>query len=277
MGGLIGYAYLDGESTISNSSSSATITAEYFVGGLVGNVTNLKLDASSNEGTAIVVTGYQTVDANYYAYAGGYAGRGYSVTNCNNEISITYTSIGGRIGGIAGYSDGVITNCTNAGDIIATKSSCVGGIAGELNRIGTYTLTTLTNSGAISGKDNVGGVFGKINNNQTNNYNYNNYTLTLSRSTNKGSVIGTNNVGGIVGYLYANHTRSDQSISMSSTNLTNTADITGVSSVGGLFGYVYFDATSNLADYTQSGAVNGTGGNVGILVGSNTNLNIAEE
>ena len=60
VGGLIGYAYTDGGSTISGASGSGTITAKYKVGGLAGWLENVSLNNCTNEGVKVIATEYFT-------------------------------------------------------------------------------------------------------------------------------------------------------------------------------------------------------------------------
>ena len=201
VGGLIGSGYSDTSvSSLTNGTVSGSITGEYYVGGLVGKIENVKIANSTNENTTINATGFY-LDTNtniYYAYVGGYAGYGYMFENCENNSNITYTQKGDYVGGIAGYAHGAINSCTNTGNITASNSNYVGGIAGYVSLWADNSLTNLTNSGLIKGKNNVGGIVGHINNYVSVSTNgYPTYTLTLTNLTNNGAITGESNVGGL--------------------------------------------------------------------------------
>ena len=281
VGGLIGYGYSnDTRSTITGSTSSGVITAEYYVGGLAGKIENVKMIECSNENSTVTATGYLVDGTTYYAYVGGYAGYGYAFDNCINTVVITYSERGQYIGGIAGYANGAFSGCKNTANITANKANCVGGIAGRLNYSGNVTLSTLTNSGAINGADYVGGIVGYIYDYYHTGYNNGYYTVTLKKLTNNGSIGGNSNVGGIIGYVrvYAEHSSSYTSlIKITGSEFTNTGNVSGTSLVGGLIGYGYSNDTSSLiVGYIASGTVSGSGSNVGNVVGKVENIKLDE-
>ncbi len=274
VGGLFGYARSDVTSSkISSSSSSGAISAEFYVGGIAGCLEAVQLESCSNAGSSLTVTAYVVSGTDYFAYAGGYVGYGYTLANCVNNVQISYDSIGGCVGGIVGYAYGNVTGCENTANIYAPKSSSVGGVIGTIAPSGNATLTALTNSGAVTGQTNVGGVFGRL-------YGaINDYltpTVTISRLTNTGTVTGGKYTGGIGGYLYTNNSSYGNCI-LTIAGIENSADVTGTSYVGGLFGYARSDSSeSAIADYTVTGETRGTEGNVGDLFGEVINIIIRE-
>ncbi len=251
VGGLIGYMYSDGaDSKLIYSSSSGTITANAYVGGLAAEI-NYLIQDSSNKGTVINANGYVLDGTNVYAYIGGYVGYGASIYNCINETEITYTNIGLYIGGIAGYASGSIENCTNTAAISAPNASEVGGIAGFASG---NTFNLITNSGAVTGKNDVGGIFGKTNYNINSN---GDYAVNMTKLTNSGAITGVDYVGGIIGNGYANNAySSSKNINLTQRELANQASVKGENYVGGLIGYMYSDGgDSKIIDSSSSGTV----------------------
>lgn len=281
VGGLIGYATSDNRnSKISNSRSSGTVTAETYVGGLAGQLAVIKLVDSSNLGTRVLATGYIIDGSNYYVYVGGYVGCADDIENCHNATEIIYNGIGFYVGGIAGRSSGSIINCTNTAKITAPKAEIVGGIAGELSCVGNYSAEMLTNSGKVTGKNNVGGIFGRLYNSSGWNGNDDQYLIRLSNVTNTADVVGGTYVGGCVGRIYTRifGQYSEGSVTVIATMVINSGNITAEASFGGLFGEVLTDnANSMIMDYECTGSVNGVypgKEDIELLMGSITNFNI---
>ena len=143
-----------GENTISGSvhgcTASGTVSGSKMTGGIVGY--NLGLIASCsnsayvntvNEDKTISVQDISidtTFDLSKLATqdtvssstdTGGIAG--YSsgiIRNCSNDAIIGYQHVGYNVGGIAGRSCGYITSCTNSSEIFGRKD--VGGIVGQM-------------------------------------------------------------------------------------------------------------------------------------------------
>ena len=282
VGGLLGYAYSNHtDSKISLGTSSGTITAEYYIGGLAGKLEYINLYNCSNENTQIKATGYLIDGSNSYAYVGGYAGYGYTIEECINNIEILYTERGSYVGGLLGYSNGQVRNCTNNASITANKSNYVGGLIGYRTHDGTFTETGLENTGTITGAEYVGGLIGYLRNYvSVNSYDSVTHTETMTKVKNSGTIKGTNYVGGIVGYAHLDGRNTYSSyrscnIALSASNWENTADITGTSYVGGLLGYAYSNnSNSIMVDCTQTGVVVGSGESVDNFIGSNTNITI---
>lgn len=313
VGGVIGYAKSDDiESIISDSSSRSIVTAKYVVGGLAGNLDTITLRSCSNAGSQIVPISYQNYIWAYYVYAGGYVGRGYRVEKCDNDVDITYNQKGQYVGGIAGYVSGAVSNCNNSGDIIVSgQTSCVGGICGRLDgamtdcknygditatscdnvgglfgsgsAAGDLFLKNLENHGSVSGKDNVGGIFGKLTDKRSLGDESCDHTVRLSAMINEGAVTGENYIGGIGGYLEASATCNSgyvavikvmaQELSFSGTIHAN-GDY-----VGGIFGRASSNnSASRLIAPTVTGQINNEnpGTNVGTYAGLLTNITIDE-
>ena len=146
----------------------------------------------------------------------------------------------GSVGGLAGDTEGSITNSYATGSV--SGDNRVGGLAG-------YAYGDITNSyatGSVSGTDKVGGLAG-----------YSDGFITNSYAT--GSVTGTGNyVGGLAGYTGG-----------SISNSYATGSVTGTDKVGGLVGYTCYDITNSYA----TGSVSGNR-NVGGLAGTGYALRI---
>lgn len=247
-GGYIGY--LRTTATIRGAINNNTITGKAVVGGIIGWGGSATLIDCENYGT-ITATGTYIESSTAYSYIGGLAGSCNSITNGKNVVNITGTA--NRVGGLAGYAIGTITDSQNDGDI--TGKNQTGGLAGyvsgniiESNNYGAITgenntgglagyfaggkIDNSTNEGVVSGDDYTGGLTG---------YSYN--TLEITASTNNVNVTGDNYTGGYVGYA-----RTTATI----RNAVNNNTITGKAYVGGIVGCGY---SSNLYYCDNYGAV----------------------
>ncbi len=270
VGGIAGHNSL---ATVSSSTNTGKIkaTAYYaYLGGIVGNNYYAVIDKSLNTGTI------SSANSNAY-YIGGIAGgnRYYSqITNSENRANI---SGGTSIGGIAGLSDastyqnvintGTITGSYHVGGLVGSDAngSIVNGYnSGTVTANGTggnvggligmaqisYSITSSSNTGTISGVYNVGGLAGSFSNG------------SINQSTNSGTVTATNTAsGGIVGNL-TNGTLN---------NVLNTATISGKSIVGGLAGYINGPTITNS---TNSGTVIASNSYAGGIVGMNSSTSM---
>ena len=313
VGGIFGYVKGASGSLVSGASVSADIAGDYYVGGIVGRADNVAISTCTNDGSTVTSSSYYTEGSNYYVWLGGIVGYGYSVTNCTNNVDITYNAKGSYVGGIAGYAVGDITDCTNNGDI-TTNTSCVGGIAGEINSGAERNLSNLTNTGAISGNSKVGGILGSLY--QVNDtpgteyektvitthsyygssyYHKYRYTTVLDNLKNTGDVNASDiQAGGVIGCAYflsdfdftkdhcATHGRGtpckfQSDFIIVATNLSSMRAISAHGSVGELFGSFNSDATSTITNYTVTGkvTVNGEVKEGTYDVGSNTNLTLS--
>lgn len=168
LGGLAG----DNRGKLVNCSVSVNISGTDSVGGLVG--------INQAEGQIINCSFTGSVAAEHYA--GGIAGQNYgAVIQCENSGSINTTVVDTPInlddlnreqlnaaenvpvctdiGGIAGFSTGVLQGCNNAGAVgYAHVGYNIGGIAGRLSGY----LDGCTNSGVILGRKDVGGIAGQL-------------------------------------------------------------------------------------------------------------------
>ena len=283
VGGLVGYGSATAISTISGSTSSATVKGNYCIGGIAGQLATIKLVECSNENSEIIATGYKVDGTSYYAWVGGYVGSGYAFENCHNSVNINYTARGIYVGGIAGYANGEFNNCSNTAIVTASNSDNVGGIVGCSRLDYDKSFVSLTNSGAVTGKNYVGGISGNINfytsvdtsSNPT-------YTLTITKMTNSGNIKGENQVGGIFGRVtasgenrYSNYKYCYGKITAS--NISNAGTVEGASCVGAFMGYVSTtDANSRLVGCTQTGTAKENGVVVTALIREKVNISIDE-
>ena len=242
IGGLVGQVEGKVNSIIQSSVSSASISGEYYVGGIAGQAVNVAISNCSNEGSEISGTSCILIGDVYYAYLGGYVGKGYSVDRCINSADIKYTARGNYVGGIAGYISNSVTECTNNGAI--SGHDYVGGIAGGVVTPNTISVLNLNNTGAVSGNYRVGGIAGD--------WVFNN-PIIFGDSTNSGVVNGSSFVGGIAG-----HFTCSNSALLTAHNLTNTGDIAAKENyVGGLFGYVNGKDSSTISNCTVKANISG--------------------
>ncbi|MBI5658973.1 MAG: S-layer family protein [Nitrosomonadales bacterium] len=140
-----------------------------------------------------------------------------------------------NIGGLVGYNTGAVSSSYATGNVSGTSS--VGGLVGD-NNIGTVSNSYAT--GNVAGSE-AGGLVGYI------------YSGAVSNSYATGNVSGTSNVGGLVGYYYYGTV----------SNSYATGNVTGSGAVGGLVGQTYNGSISNVY---SAGAVSGAS-NVGGLIG----------
>lgn len=95
-------------------------------------------------------------------YTGGIAGDAYDMQNCHVLKSVTVTGTQ-YVGGVAGYVDHSISECSNAATVTASSSK-VGGITGHMFG---QTMLKCYNTGSVTGASLVGGLTGCIYNNGT--------------------------------------------------------------------------------------------------------------
>lgn len=173
IGGLAGVNY----GTIQNCSFRGTAGGKTSVGGLVG----------VNEGTGTIQDCHCDGHVTGYYSTGGIAGTNHgALLRCTNRAGINNDSqwveeddemgtgiffslsvedsgtelfSGVDAGGIAGYSDGVITACKNYGTVGYEHTGYnIGGIAGRQCGI----LSLCDNSGTIYGRKDIGGIVGQM-------------------------------------------------------------------------------------------------------------------
>ena len=158
----------------------------------------------------------------------GYAG---TVKNVMMEdVQITSNRSSGFAGGVAGYSDGTIENCSVSGSVSGTVY--VGGVVGA--QIG-GSITGCSSSATVKGTVDVGGVAGQTNSSAT---------LTACYAT--GNVIiemdPKKNIAG--GSLVGMNAGSSLLACYATGNVTSTGSSTGNVHIGGLFGDNYTTVTA---------------------------------
>lgn len=198
VGGLVGY--IDG-GTVKNCDVKGVITADDYVGLLVGSLDNSGIVSQSfAEGT---------INADWYVGGLiGYVGKRYSESNVDHSWANCIINATARLGGLVGesqygnfnscYSKGVITasdqysgglvGYSNAADIsscyskasINSSSSFVGGLIGAYG-----SMTTCYALGSVNGTSYVGGIVGRYGNGTSSNY----WDINTTGTTN--SSIGT--------------------------------------------------------------------------------------
>ena len=153
----------------------------------------------------------------------GYAG---TVKNVMMEdVQITSNRSSGFAGGVAGYSDGTIENCSVSGSVSGTVY--VGGVVGA--QIG-GSITGCSSSATVKGTVDVGGVAGQTNSSATLTacYATGNVTIEINPAKNiaGGSLVGMN-AGSSLLACYA------------TGNVTSTGSSTGYMHIGGFLGNNY--------------------------------------
>ena len=183
--------------TLTNCTNALNLTADAYVGGVVGWGENLELNNAVNgaqnsvsmgvlrSSGSLQVNAGQAVTGNAAGGIIGYAGNYTLLQNCQNFAGVFHKQM---VGGIAGYNAGTIQNCTqnanlgtrqagynyiggiagvNAGKIQAGKPNsvtvsgdrCVGGVAGLNAQNGT--IESISNCiVTVQGSEAVGGVAG---------------------------------------------------------------------------------------------------------------------
>ena len=157
-----------------------------------------------------------------------------AITNCYNTGIVRGSE---TVGGVCGSNYGIITNCSNKGNVGEDDES-VGGVCGS-----NYgTITNCNNAGIVSGKMYVGGVCGK--------------------NSNGGTVINCNNTGEVRGTSQYIGGLSGDNDSSSITNCNNTGEVKATGKfVGGLSGGNYNNGTITNCYYDSTvytGAAIGT-------------------
>ena len=217
-GGIIGVNGYKADDTGANISHSSLMNR---VNGNVSGVANVGGIIGINHG---IITGGRDAKNNYYKYQIYNNGTIQAGSYDANKGTITATAVPEEnIGGLLGNNIGTLTAGYNTGVVDAGQSSNVGGIAGTnsgtldqvFNSVVTVTKTetgetdaegrklynyTYTDGGAISGKNNVGGIVGsnKAGGQLTNAYS----TTKVEGASNVANIVGSNagQVSNIYGY-----------------------------------------------------------------------------
>ena len=184
------------------------------------------------DGGGHTITGLAVTTNDEYAGLFGYLNRAGTVKNVVMEgVQITSNQIyGGRIGGVAGYSDGTIENCSVSGSVSGTVY--VGGVVGA--QIG-GSITGCSSSATVKGTVDVGGVAGQTNSNATLTACYATGNVTLEIAPKK-NIAG----GGLVGM----NAGSSLLACYATGNVTSTGSSTGYVHIGGFLGDTYTTVTA---------------------------------
>lgn len=196
-------------------SSPETLKSQPLVGGIVGRLNAAKVSGCTNYGN-IDITGAPSSEytvAGVVGYATNAAG---AIDNCRNYGAVTVTmpkvTVAPNVGGIVAKGLTSITGCSNYGDVSffftstkaadSGKSTCIGGIAGNLYPAATASISVknCTNEGQVYCDNDrakiIGGVIGQITSGK----------VTVESCINMGAVSANapsaanwNAVGGIVG------------------------------------------------------------------------------
>ena len=158
----------------------------------------------------------------------GYAG---TVKNVMMEdVQITSNRSSGFAGGVAGYSDGTIENCSVSGSVSGTVY--VGGVVGA--QIG-GSITGCSSSATVKGMVDVGGVAGQTNSSATLTACYATGNVTIEIAPKK-NIAG----GGLVGM----NAGSSLLACYATGNVTSTGSSTGYVHIGGFLGNNYTTVTA---------------------------------
>lgn len=256
VGGIVGYA--ERVSEISACTNVGDIEGSLYVGGFAGYAPEATMRALTNNSS---ITGK--------AFVGGIAGYAGKLDGCTNNGDITNMGYHldendlpvSMIGGIAGYATSA-TGCTNNAIIdISTGANYVGGIVGYLDAICTQDDSAFSNNknyGDVTGKINVGGIFGAFEVNSLTE----SLIVTIKANSNNAPVSGINNassanIGGIAGTVKGDEQGKIKVLVKLAEN-TNSGDISGLTScnyVGGIVGYA--ELVSEIISCTNMGDVEG--------------------
>ena len=183
------------------------------------------------DGGGHTITGLTFTTNDEYAGLFGWLNKAGTVKNVVMEgVQITSNRSSGFAGGVAGYSEGTIENCSVSGSVSGTVY--VGGVVGA--QIG-GSITGCSSSATVKGTVDVGGVAGQTNSSATLTacYATGNVTIEINPAKNiaGGSLVGMN-AGSSLLACYA------------TGNVTSTGSSTGKVHIGGFLGNNYTTVTA---------------------------------
>ncbi len=222
------------DTVIENCNVSAVVYANTYTGGVAGYLESGKITSCTTSNKATF--------GSYSEYCGGIAGySGGEISDCTNNA---YTYGIKNVGGIAGYSTGDIISCANTVMVNATTTN-LGGIAGLTEG----TVKYCKNTGKISANDanagKVGGIAGVA------------YEAVITECMNSGAVTATGSfAGGIAGY--ATKTEITDCLVTAETSANGTY-------AGGIFGFALEGKTEKCVVTAAISAKNNTAGAVGAI------------
>ena len=133
---------------IAACTSSGSITAEHFSGGIAGRNSGNIINCTNQGG---INTDALDINVNVYSFNT----EEFSISSVQSAETIAAVS---DIGGIAGFSDGMISGCDNTADVGYKHTGYnVGGICGRQ----TGYINACTNSGNVNGRKDIGGIVGQ--------------------------------------------------------------------------------------------------------------------
>ena len=219
------------------------------------------------DGGNYTITGLTMTGSDEYAGLFGYIGSGGTVKNVKLEdVQIESDNQYANVGGVAGYSQGNIENCSVSGSVGNSNSggtyNSVGGVVGQQ---WSGSITRCSSSATVNGTGGVGGVVGQTNFGATLTACYATGNVTLesnnSNSTYAGGVVGSN--GGISTLIACYATG----------NVTGTGTGTDPIYVGGVTGSN--DSGTLTACYHAAETVSGPdGATIGGVTGRNFNASV---
>ena len=184
--------------TLNNCTNALNLTADAYVGGVVGCSENLELNNAVNGAQNSVSMGVlrssgslqvtcQAVTGNAAGGIIGYAGGSTTLDDCQNYAGVFHKQMAG---GIAGYNAGIIKDCTQNANLGTRQTGYtnIGGIAGV--NAGTIQASAPDNV-TISGEQAVGGVAG-LNAQNSTIQGITDCTVTVQGSEAVGGVAGAN-------------------------------------------------------------------------------------
>ena len=186
VGGLVGSTGV--ASYITNSYATGEVTGRDEIGGLVGRLDDY------HEITNSYATGDVTGDDDIGGLVGNLQ-EWASITNsyATGDVTGTVEFNGGDIGGLVGYSQGLVTNTHATGDVTGVFD--VGGLVGDLQPSGEIRNSYATGNVRANGSDGGwtngwGGLVGE-------------FSGLIENSFATGNVVADYNAGALVGYSYA--------------------------------------------------------------------------
>ena len=211
------------DSTITSSASDTN--TQSCAGGIVADNIMGSITQCNVTGGSVSTQGPMLVSS-VGGIAGGSDGK---VTDCTNSASVkgpdkNTADVAQGSGGILGWNKNLVAQCINTGSVSGDKYT--GGIVGynTTNGEDTGTIYNSYNTGAVMGDDYIGGIVG---------CNYN----TVAQCGNTGSVTGSGNyIGGVAGYN--NNYTNLFTLTFIGTieNTYNTGAVTGGDYIGGIVG-----------------------------------------
>ena len=208
------------------------------------------------DGGGHTITGLAVTGSDQYAGLFGYIGSGGKVKDVTLEnVQITNDNSSGYAGGVAGWSDGTLENCSVSGRVSGSgNNGTAGGVVGF--QVG-GSLTGCSSSATVKGVTYAGGIAGSTNSGATLTACYATGNVTLVSND-----IGTCYAGGVVGNNGSSSTLKAcyawGSVTGSGSGTVYVGGVTGSNDLGTL-----------TACYHAKGTVSGPGGATGGVVGRN--------